>query len=66
MSFKYYIVDSASGNISGTDDKDVATSVSYDGDCYVIDVENNSWIVDSSTEPVEIGEYEAEDDDEDE
>lgn len=45
MAFRYYIVDPTGGDIWGTNDQAVAEDFSLSEDHYVIDVEDNQWVM---------------------
>jgi hypothetical protein len=45
MSFKYYITSMMNGDITGTNDKLLAYNTALSEDDFVLDVENNCWIL---------------------
>lgn len=47
-SFDFYIVDISRGDISGTNDSDIAKQLGASDDFYVIDVKNNIDLLDNS------------------
>lgn len=65
MAFKFYIVDPDQGEVFGTDSADVAKEAAEDDAFFVIDAEEALFMV-TPGESVEIVDFEAESDDEDE
>ena len=53
--FRYVITDLFNGCVVGTDDEDVAKSLSNFDENFVVDTETSSWII--NEEPLEIEEY---------
>jgi hypothetical protein len=44
MKFRFYITDLNNGQVSGTNDQDLAADVSLSEDFLVVDSENGEWI----------------------
>ena len=53
--FRYIITDLYNGCVVGTDDAEVAKSLSNFDENFVVDTETSSWII--NEEPLEIEEY---------
>ena len=45
MTFKYYIVDMAMGEVFGTDDEELARVNAENDECFVIEPGENKWLM---------------------
>jgi hypothetical protein len=45
MLFKFYITSMFTGDIRGTNDKDLAYNIALSEDDFVLDIENNCWVL---------------------
>jgi hypothetical protein len=53
MSFRYYISDLHDGTIKGTNDQEVADSLSHCEEYFVVDTETGNWISFGDTETIQ-------------
>jgi hypothetical protein len=49
MPFKYYITSMFTGSITGTNNSELAVNIALSEDDFVLDVENNCWILSDGT-----------------
>ena len=45
MSFKFYITSMMNGDITGTNDRELAVNIALSEDDFVLNVEDNCWIL---------------------
>lgn len=50
--FRYYLINVAEGEITGTDDSDVALEMAHSPDDFVIDTSTNEWLHDKEREEI--------------
>ena len=58
MKFRYYITDTCSGTVSGTDDSGLAHDLSLDDDLFIIDTELGKF-VNQDGDDVDIREFDS-------